>query len=294
MGVKRNSLLIIVMNATMIVLSLLFIAPLLYIMSVSLSDERAFATYGFTIIPRMFSTLAYRYVFANSSIIWSAYGVSVAVTVLGTAFSLLVTAALGYAITRKDFALSTILTRFILIPLLFNGGLVATYMVITRILHIQNTLLVLILPYVVLPWHVFLIRGFMKDLPPAIFESAYIDGAGEVLVFMKLVLPLSKAALATVGLFTAFIYWNDWWLAMLYIENRRLIPIQYMLYTLMNNISFMTQNVGSSGAIIDTSQLPNESARMATCVLATVPMMLVFPFFQKYFVKGLVIGSVKG
>lgn len=284
----------VIMNLVLALVSILFLLPLVYVISVSLSDERAFSQYGFTIIPRMFSTLAYEYVFQNASSIWNAYAVSVLVTVIGSFVSLLLTSALGYVITRKDFKLSKYLTRFILFPMLFNGGLVATYMVITRILQIQNTLWVLIGPYVIIPWHVFLIRGFMKDLPSAIFESARIDGAGEILIFAKIVLPLSKAALATVGLFTAFIYWNDWWLAMLYIENRRLIPIQYLLYNLMNNISFMTQNAGASGVIVDLSAIPNESARMATCVLATVPMMLVFPFFQKYFVKGLVVGSVKG
>ncbi len=281
------------LNLFFLIFSIAFVIPLIYIISVSFSDERAFVEYGFTIIPRLFSTLAYEYVLKSAELIINAYAVSVSVTVVGSLFSLMITAALAYTITRKDFALSKLLSRFILIPMLFSGGLVAGYMVITRLLMIQNTFFVLILPYVVLPWHVFLMRGFMRTLPFEIIEAARIDGAGEIKTFISIVLPLSKAALATVGLFTAFIYWNDWWLAMLYIENRRLIPIQNLLYSIMNNISFIRSNTGS-GIVIDISQLPNESARMATCVLATAPMMLVFPFFQKYFVKGIVVGSLKG
>lgn len=290
---RRGAFSVSLINIVFAIICICFVIPLVYIISISFSDERALAEYGFTLILRDFSLLAYRYTFANSSIIWNGYLISVVVTGIGSTVGLLLTAALGYVVARRDFVLNKVITTFVLVPLLFNGGLVGFYMVVTRVLSIQNTILALILPYLVLPWHVFLMRGFMKDIPMSILESARIDGAGEVLTFTRLVLPLSKAALATIGVFMAFIYWNDWWLAMLFVENRRLLPIQYLLYTIMNDIAFVTQNTGTS-VIIDRSQFPNESARMAIAVIAAVPMMLIFPFFQKHFVKGLVVGSIKG
>jgi len=290
-GYKLSNLII---NIFISIVCILFVIPIMYILSVSFSSEKDISSYGFSIIPRTFSTMAYQYVLKDFAVIGNAYLISIVVTVVGSVLSLLLTTALAYAMARRDFRLSKYITRYVLFTMLFNGGLVAWYMLNTRILHIQDTLIVLILPYLIIPWHVFLMRGFMMDFPLAILESANIDGASEYRIFFNIVLPLSKPALATVGLFCAFIYWNDWWLSMLYIENLRLVPVQLMLYRIMNNINFILNLAQPGTVIIDKSNLPNESARMAIAVLATGPMMFVFPFFQKYFVKGLVVGSVKG
>ena len=176
--------------------------------------------------------------------------------------------------------------------MMFNAGMVPTYIAFVRWYHLRDTLIALILPYVIVPWHVFLMKSFLADTPYTLIEAARIDGAGELRTFFQIVVPLAKPALATVGLFTAFTYWNDWYQSMMYIENQTLISLQYYMYRIMNNISFLSQSMFAVG--VDLSKLPSETTRMAMCVLAAGPMLIVFPFFQKYFVKGMTVGSVKG
>lgn len=176
---------------------------------------------------------------------------------------------------------------------MFNAGLVPSYIVATNVLHIQDTLWALILPYGVSAWFTMLMKGFMDGLPFEIIESAKIDGAGEWGIFARIILPLTKPALATIGLFYALAYWNDWWLAMLYIQNENLVPLQYYLQRIMTNIEFLTKNM-QAGINVDMSAIPAESSRMAIAILAAGPMMFAFPFFQKYLIKGLTVGSIKG
>ncbi|MGQ9631006.1 MAG: carbohydrate ABC transporter permease [bacterium] len=178
--------------------------------------------------------------------------------------------------------------------MLFNGGLVPWYILIVRYLHLKDTLWVLIVPYLVVPWFVLLLRTFFQQIPISLIESAKIDGASEFRIFFSIIVPLSKPALATIGLFICLRYWNDWWLSLLYIEKENLVPLQYMLYRMMANIQFLTSQLTTTAVDIDVGKLPNESARMAMCVLAAGPMLFVFPFFQKYFVKGLTAGALKG
>ena len=283
----------IVMNLFFIIISVIFIVPLLYIISISFTSNSDIVAHGFRLIPGNPSFVAYNYILTNISMILNAYLISIIVTVAGTLCSLLFTSMLAYVISRKDFALSKYITRYVLFPMLFNGGMVTWYILITQYLHLKNNLFVLILPYVIVPWHVILMRSFMMDLPQALFEAAKIDGASEIGIFFRIVLPLSKPALATVGIFCAFIYWNDWWLSMLYIDSQKLVPIQLLLYRIMKNVEFMAQNADKALGL-SIKDLPTEPARMAVCILAAGPMMIVFPFFQKYFVKGLTLGSVKG
>jgi putative aldouronate transport system permease protein len=158
---------------------------------------------------------------------------------------------------------------------------------------LKDTVLALILPYIIIPWHVFLMRGFFLDIPTSLIEAAKIDGAMEVSIFFRIVLPISKPALATIGLFCAFTYWNDWWLSLLYIDNPRLISLQFYLYRIMNTIQFLASSMQTGAITIDLGELPGETARMALCVLAAGPMLFIFPFFQKYFVRGLTMGAVK-
>jgi putative aldouronate transport system permease protein len=281
-------------HTVMAVFSALCIIPLAAVISISLSSEQAIKLRGYSLIPLDWSPTAYQYIFRSPQGILHAYLITFLVTALGTFLSLLVISLLAYPLSRPDYRYRNKLAFFVFFTMLFNGGLVPWYILIVRILQLKNTLLVLILPYLVIPWFVLLLRTFFKQLPLSLFESARIDGASELRSFFAILLPLSKPALATIGLFICLNYWNDWWLALLYIETEKLVPLQYMLYRMMNNIVFLTSQMTSTAVQIDLSKFPNESARMAMCVLAAGPMLFIFPFFQKYFVRGLMAGSIKG
>jgi putative aldouronate transport system permease protein len=276
-----------------IILSFFIMVPLIYVIEISISSDFDISRYGYSLIPKHVNFDAYKYIFQTPAPILRAYGVTIAVTVLGTLLSLTITAGAGYVMSRKDYKYSKPINFFIFFTMLFNGGLVPWYLVMTRGLHLQDTIWALIIPYACNAWFCMLMKGFMATIPFEMIEAAKVDGASEIKIFFTMILPLSKPALATIGLFFAFAFWNDWWLAMLLINNDNLVPLQYMMYRIMNNISFMLQNMSTS-LNVDISKLPNESARMAMAVLVAGPMLLVFPFFQKFFVKGLTVGSVKG
>ena len=275
-----------------ILISICCVVPIFYIVAASFSDELLLKQLGYALIPRGLSMDAYKHVFESPKAILSAYGVSISVTVIGTVVSLLFTTMLGYVMTRRDFKGSRYISFLVFFAMMFNAGMVPTYIAFVRWYHLRDTLIALILPYVIVPWHVFLMKSFLADTPYTLIEAARIDGAGELRTFFQIVVPLAKPALATVGLFTAFTYWNDWYQSMMYIENQTLISLQYYMYRIMNNISFLSQSMFAVG--VDLSKLPSETTRMAMCVLAAGPMLIVFPFFQKYFVKGMTVGSVKG
>ena len=275
-----------------ILISICCVVPIFYIIAASFSDELLLKQLGYALFPRGLSMDAYKHVFESPKAILSAYGVSISVTVIGTVISLLFTTMLGYVMTRRDFKGSRYISFLVFFAMMFNAGMVPTYIAFVRWYHLRDTLIALILPYVIVPWHVFLMKSFLADTPYTLIEAARIDGAGELRTFFQIVVPLAKPALATVGLFTAFTYWNDWYQSMMYIENQTLISLQYYMYRIMNNISFLSQSMFAVG--VDLSKLPSETTRMAMCVLAAGPMLIVFPFFQKYFVKGMTVGSVKG
>ena len=279
-------------HVVFILISICCVVPIFYIVAASFSDELLLKQLGYALIPRGLSMDAYKHVFESPKAILSAYGVSISVTVIGTAVSLLFTTMLGYVMTRRDFKGSRYISFLVFFAMMFNAGMVPTYIAFVRWYHLRDTLIALILPYVIVPWHVFLMKSFLADTPYTLIEAARIDGAGELRTFFQIVVPLAKPALATVGLFTAFTYWNDWYQSMMYIENQTLISLQYYMYRIMNNISFLSQSMFAVG--VDLSKLPSETTRMAMCVLAAGPMLIVFPFFQKYFVKGMTVGSVKG
>jgi putative aldouronate transport system permease protein len=249
--------------------------------------------YGYRLIPKSISWKAYQYIFQSPEIILNAYGITILVTVCGTILSLLITAMLAYSLSRTDFRYRRVASFLVYFTMLFNGGLVPWYIVISQYLHLKDKIAVMIVPYLLSAWFVLLMKGFLQSLPMEIFESAKMDGAREFRIFFRIVLPLSKPGLATVGLFTALMYWNDWWLALLFVDDNRIIPIQLMLNRIMSNLAFLTSELGRN-ARIDVSKFPNESARMAMCALAAGPMIFVFPFFQKYFIRGLMVGSIKG
>jgi len=285
----------VIIVAVLLALSLICIIPLLAVVSISLTDEGEIVRSGYHLIPVKFDLAAYRYVLGSPDQILRSYLVTITVTILGTILSVLIMGLLAFALSRKDFYYRKHLTIFVFFTMLFNGGLIPWYILIARYLHGKDHLWVLILPYLVSPWYVLILRTFFWQMVSSeLIESGKIDGATDLRIFLRIIAPIAKPALATIALFVAFMYWNDWWLGMLFIETPRLMPLQYMLQRIMSSIQFLTTQLTTNAVSIDLSKLPNESARMAMCVLAAGPMLFVFPFFQRYFVKGLTVGAIKG
>ncbi|GHV47497.1 sugar ABC transporter permease [Spirochaetia bacterium] len=276
---------------------MLCIVPMIAILSISFSDESMLSFQGYRIYPQGFTLSAYQYLISTNGLqILRAYGVTIVTTVVGTFISLLVMSLLAFALARPDFAWRRQISMTVFFTMLFNGGLVPTYMVVTRLLHIQDTIWSLILPYAVSAWNVILMRTFFYSIPIELSEAARIDGASNLQIFFHIYIPLGKAAFATVGIFMALRYWNDWWLPLLYIRNMKLYNLQFMLYKVMANIQMLAElaQMGGISSSVSLADIPNESVRMAICIVVAGPMLFVFPFFQKHFARGLTIGSVKG
>ena len=273
-------------------ISVLWIIPVLFIFSLSVTPETSLSEVGYRLIPKEITFDAYTYIIKNPAQILNSYKISIIVTVIGTVAGLLFTTGIAYAMSRKDFKLGKHITRFVMFAMLFHGGLIPTYIVVTQVLHLGNTLWVLILTMLVSPWNIFLMKSFLSSIPTELLEASFIDGATEYQTYFKVVLPLAKPGLATVGLLILFSYWNDWYQAMLYIDNMDLVPLQLLLYKIISNIQFVLQN--SFYLASEGGSFPTIAARMATCVIAIAPMLLAFPFFQKYLAKGQTLGSVKG
>lgn len=285
----------IVIHIFFILLSIAIVAPFLLIVSVSLTDEKALAQFGYTFIPSKFSLLAYDFVLKTPDVVLRAYSNTIIITVTGTVLSLLVTSMVAYTISRRDYRWRVPLTVYVFFTMLFSGGLVPFYILMTQYLQLKDSLWAIILPGLLSPFYVLIMKGFMGKIPYELIESAKVDGASEWRIFFRMILPLSTPALATLGLFIAFNYWNEWFNAMLFIDNDRWVPLQLLLVRIMNTLDFLRNNsqyIQSLG--LDMSQLPNESMRMALVILVAGPMMFVFPFFQKYFVQGMTVGSLKG
>ena len=273
-------------------ISVLWIIPVLFIFSLSVTPETSLSEVGYRLIPKEITFDAYTYIIKNPAQILNSYKISIIVTVIGTVAGLMFTTGIAYAMSRKDFKLGKHITCFVMFAMLFHGGLIPTYIVVTQVLHLGNTLWVLILTMLVSPWNIFLMKSFLSSIPTELLEASFIDGATEYQTYFKVVLPLAKPGLATVGLLILFSYWNDWYQAMLYIDNMDLVPLQLLLYKIISNIQFVLQN--SFYLASEGGSFPTIAARMATCVIAIAPMLLAFPFFQKYLAKGLTLGSVKG
>lgn len=273
--------------------AVVMIAPLVLVVAVSFSDEQSVVKHGYRLIPKQFSFDGYKAVFDNPSILLDAYGVTIVVTLVGTVVGLLFTAMIAYVMSRKDYRYRKITTLYVVFTLLFNGGLVPFYILIVKYLHLKDTLWVLIIPYLINPFYVMIMKGFLDRLPAEIIESAKIDGASEYRSFFSIVLPLAVPALATVGLFISFVYWNDWWLGLLFIDSDRLAPLQLLLYRIMNSIEFYATNSQHLSGNIDMTKFPSLTTRMALAVLGAGPMLFIFPFFQRFFIKGLTVGSLK-
>jgi putative aldouronate transport system permease protein len=283
-------------NVFFILVSLSCIIPFCLILMVSLSSPTSLAQYGYSFWPKHFDLVAYRFLMNDAEPIMRAFSVSILVAAVGTIVSLFVTSAMAFSLSRMDFPLRGFLSFYVLITMLFGGGLLPWYLVYTKFLHFQNSLLALIVPGLLGGFNVFIMRTFFTtSIPPSLIDSAQIDGASEYRTYFSIVLPLSLPVLATIGLFSVVGYWNDWFTSLVFINNDKLYNLQYFLYNTLMNAQYL-QSIADK-AHINTGSLqvqPLEELRMAMAIIAVLPVALVFPFLQKYFVKGLTIGAVKG
>ncbi|MCL2138320.1 MAG: carbohydrate ABC transporter permease, partial [Treponema sp.] len=266
--------------------------PFIMLISASFSSEQALRFSGYGLFPKEFTMEAYEVVFKSPGKILTAYGVTVFITAAGTLAGLFITAMTAYVISRKAFKYRNSLAFFFYFTTLFNGGMISTYIFFIRYLHLYDNLLALILPGMFNVFYLLIMRSFIQAIPHALIESAKIDGAGEFKIFIRIVLPLLPSALATIGLFTALGYWNNWYNAMLFIDTPSKYPLQYMLYDLLNRFQAMALIANQAG--IRLENLPSNSLKMAMAVVATGPIIILYPFVQRFFVKGITIGSVKG
>lgn len=277
------------------IFAILCVFPFLFVVIISLTDEGSLASNGYRLIPEKWSFGAYRYVFDMGDTLLRSYGVTIFITVVGTVISLLFMAFYAYAVSRKSFRYRNFFSFFAFFTMLFNGGLVPTYIIVTQLMGLKDTIWALILPLAVNAFYIMILRTFYStSVPDAIIESGKIDGAGEFRIFLKLVLPLSLPGLATIGLFSTLGYWNDWFNALLYIDNPNLVPLQSMLMRIETSMQFIMQNASNSSISMEALRsMPQDTSRMAMVVLATLPIIFAYPFFQRYFISGLTIGAVK-
>lgn len=283
-------------EVVIIFLALLCIAPILLIFIASITRESSLIANGYSFFPKALSLDAYSYLVADYKTIVRAYGVSIVVTAAGTFLGVLITAMLAYPISRSDFKYGKVIAFLVLFTMLFSGGIAPAYIMWTRIFHIKNTILALILPnYLMNAFNVFLMTNYYRNnIPGALIESAQIDGAKEINIFFRIILPLSVPVIATIGIFTGLAYWNDWINGLYYITQPQLFGIQNLLVRMMDNIQFLKSGAGSTALGSGAVQLPSNSVRMALAVIGVIPIVIIFPFMQQYFIKGVVIGAVKG
>ena len=278
------------------VLVIITLLPILLIVIASFTEEQTLIRDGYTFFPKNFSLDAYYYMVKQGAVIVRAYGVSIFVTVVGTCLSVLLTTMLAYPMSRKSFKFRNALAFFVFFTMLFNGGIVPSYIMWTKFLHIKDTIWALIIPnYLVTAFNVILVKNFYQNsIPDSLVEAAQIDGASEFTIFRKIMFPLAVPTVATISLFTGICYWNDWTNGLYYISDEKLYSIQLLLMKIMNNIQALRSN--STAALLGTGtvDLPGTSIRMAMAVIGILPILLIYPFVQKYLVKGVGVGAVKG
>jgi putative aldouronate transport system permease protein len=272
------------------VLALVMVLPFLLVLGTSLSTEKSIILHGYTIWPREFSLDAYKFVIRGGSI-FRAYGVSIFVTLVGTLIAVLITSMAGYAISRKSLRYRNAIALIFYFTMLFNGGIVPWYIMINN-MGLRNSIWVLILPICFSPFLMLLIRNFFLTLPDAVIESVKLDGAGEMTIFLKIIIPMSLPGFATITLFYMLSFWNDWWLALCFIDKEALFPLQYLLRKVLSSTLYAGQ--GGMQSKMNVGTAPTETAKTATSIFTIGPIILVYPFIQKYFIKGITIGAVKG
>lgn len=288
-----------ILEVTIIIILVLFTATMLYpflnSLAISFNDANDTARGGITVFPRKLTLINYKVVLANMEI-YRAFMISIARTVIGTVFSIIVTAMLGYGLSKKEMKGQKFFMGFCIVTMYFNGGLIPTYIVI-KSLNLLNTFWVMILPLGVNVFNMVIFKAFFENLPRGIEESAMVDGAGYFTIFTRIVMPTSKPVLATISLFVAVVHWNSWFDASIYITNKNLLPIQTVLQKIINsnimNDQLAKMNANAAEMMKISSQVSTESLLMATMMVATIPILVIYPFLQKYFAKGVLLGSVK-
>lgn len=272
--------------------SLICLYPLLLTLMVSLSDEYLVQVNGFSLIPQKFSLDTYKYVWKSSSQnIARAYGMTLLVTGLGTLFSMIVSSMMAYTLSQKHIKYRNALSFFSYFTVIFPAGMIPWYIVCVNVLHLKNSILALIIPYGVSVWNLFLLRNYFLSIPDSVGESAKIDGANDFVIYSKIVMPMSQTAILTVGMFYAIQYWNDWWLSVMLISDRKMYPMQYYLFNILSSVSAL-----ASGRMQDSGRIaiPSQTIRMAVTFITILPILFLFPLIQKYFIKGIMVGAVKG
>lgn len=274
------------------VFALMCLYPLALVLSVSFSSEQSVLLNGYKVLPQDFTFDTYKYIFQNSGAkLIRSYGITIGVTVFGTLASLLVTSMIAFAISIRSLKYRNVIAFIANFTIIFSAGLIPWYMVCVNIVGLKNSLLALILPGMFSVWNMFLMRTYFSNISPSLYEAATIDGANYLTIFWKIAVPLSKTALLTVGLMYALGYWNDWWNALMFIDKKELFPLQYYLYSILSNV-----NAISSGRIpagVTSVKLPAETVKMAVTIITIGPIIFLYPFVQKYFVKGIMTGAVK-
>lgn len=283
-------------NVILTILSLLSIVPFIFVIIISFTDEESLTMNGYRFIPEKLSLHAYNYILESGDSILHSYGITILVTVIGTLIGLFLVGTYAYSLSRKTYAYRSFFTKVITIPMLFSGGMIANYLIITKVLMLKDTIWALILPLCMNSFNIIVLRTFFKtSIPDAVVESAKIDGASEWRLFFEIVIPMALPGLATIGLFLTLGYWNDWFSAMMYIDNQDLIPLQYLLIKIESSMDFLISNKAMMGVdgITAAANLPKETIKMAIVVISTLPIIFAYPFFQRYFVNGLTVGAVK-
>lgn len=287
----------VVLNIIFLLMALMCVIPVLLVVAISFSAEQSITDYGYRFIPKIFSFEGYTFLFSQGKMIVRALGISLFVTIVGTVIGVLLTTLMGYVLSRPDYKLNGFLTMVVFIPMVFNGGLVSTYFIVSQFLGLKNSVWALILPLAVSSFNVTICRTFFKTtIPESLVESAKMDGASQMVIFSRIVLPISLPVLATIGLFLCFAYWNDWYQSMLYIDDSKLLSLQALLNQILTNIQMLAKNAATIGvsAAEMLAKMPQEAARMAIVVIIVLPIACAYPYFQKYFISGLTVGAVKG
>ena len=282
-------------SALFIFIAAICVLPVLFVIIISFTSEQSIGVYGYSFFPKELSVSSYKYVWNMRGLVGRSILNSIGITVVGTCLGVILTATMGYTLSRKNYKFRNFYTWFIFIPMLFRGGTLASYVVNTQIMNLKDTYWALILPVCCSTFNIIIMRTFFTTtVPDEMIESGKIDGASQLRIFVQLVLPICLPAIATIALFLTFAYWNEWYNASIYLSTNRsdLFPLQYVLVSIEQKIQFLINNASNIGA--DAQDVPSETMRMAIVVIAVVPIMFSYPFFQKYYISGLTVGAVKG
>ena len=292
--IKKISIGKIFLHIFMILLMCTYILPLILMISISISSEDAITQYGYTLFPKVFSLEAYRQSFRNPDQMFQSYKVTIIFSLATTVLAMLMQSLMAYPLSRPNYKFKGFLSKYLLVTMLFNGGLVPSYILYTQYLHLNDTIWVYIIPALGSAWNVIIYKTFFQGLPEGLVEAAKLDGASELRIFFRIIFPLSTPVLATLGFINLVAKWNDWNTTLLYIRDSKLYSLQFLLQKILREISYIKKLQEEGSTLIGADSMPEETMKYAMAMIAAGPMLIVFPFFQKYFSKGMVVGSIKG